>query len=1221
MSQGITFSGLGSGLDTDSIISQLIDIERRPITLIQRRQVRLEQQKAIVKQINSGLLTLRDSAEKLADEDLFSIVKITSSDRDRVSVSATNEAAAGTLSVEVLGLAQARSLSSRSFGNLTEALGLSGEFVINGQGIEVTAGDSLLDLRDDINAADLGVSAQILTVASGDNRLILTANEVGSAGFDIKDASSTDLLQSLGFTSGDVAVKDAFENGARSALFLDDDQAIGTLLGLSSSPAGTVTIDGEEIAVDLAADSLNDLRDRIDAAGLTGVTASVTSVSHGGLTQYRLEIQGTTDITDSSGAFEAMEVLGSGGNIIDPIITGAESDAFTSTATSVGSLLGLGIAPSGTVTIGGQAVAIDLSTDSLTAIQTRITDAGIAGVTATITSGSDEEGNSEFRLRLDGTSDFVDAGNVLESLGVLEGSNSAFQSVARVLTANVVNWEKGAVLNPSGGGALSSQVGSDVDPVGPLLGSTASGTVTIGDAQVSIDLDTDSINDIRDKINAAGPTGITAVVNAVGPATYELEIQGTQEFDDPDGVLQGLGIVGAPGAVDANSRFKDLVGAGVQAGDTISIVGLNHDGDQVAGTYTISNTNFKIQTLLSTVESLYGGSVSASVDASGRIVLADDQAGTSSLSLTLAANNEGDGALSLGTMAVTTNGADARSSELQAGRDAQFRINGIALSRSSNTVTDAVQGVTLNLQEAEAGELIEVTVSKDDTTQLRGQIESFVGEYNTAMDLINEQFVLDDDERGGLLAGDSTLLALQSQLRSVVINRVDGLSEGFDAMVLIGITFDRNGRLTIDDERLTEALIEDLDKVRELFVEQGKPTDDGVEFVRSTTKTASGNYAVSVTQAAAQAAVTGSAEISGGLAEDQTLTITESGPGGAMATVELKAGDTLSQIVTKINSAMDSEVAEVRKSTVASTTDGSTAITSATTFADIFGAGVQDGDTIRIQGTTHSGSAVQSVFTIDDASSKTVGDLLASVRTTFNGELSASVDGEGRIVVTDNQVGPSQLRVVLVEENEGGGSMDLGSLEVVEAHGRFPMGVTASNEDGRLHIEHDSYGSSNGFSLSGDLDLLALTEGEYSGSDVQGTINGEASDGFGRILTGATGNENTEGLSLRVTLSPDALAASGSDRGSIHLIYGVGRRLTDMLNFITDNIDGTLVNRENAIDDTIENMDAQIAAMERRAEQVRTNLVKKFAALEGTLATLQSQGNFLQSQLAGLVNR
>ena len=76
--------------------------------------------------------------------------------------------------------------------------------------------------------------------------------------------------------------------------------------------------------------------------------------------------------------------------------------------------------------------------------------------------------------------------------------------------------------------------------------------------------------------------------------------------------------------------------------------------------------------------------------------------------------------------------------------------------------------------------------------------------------------------------------------------------------------------------------------------------------------------------------------------------------------------------------------------------------------------------------------------------------------------------------------------------------------------------------------------------------------------------------------------------------------------------------MTDTLGFITDNIDGTLKNRERAINDTIESLDDQIVAMERRVEQTRTHLVSKFAALEGNLATMQAQGSFLTQQLAGL---
>ena len=1221
MAQGISFSGLGSGLDTDSIISQLTDIERRPLRLLERRQTELSGQKAIINQINTGMLSLRSSAEKLAEDDLFSIVNASSNESTRVGVSATNEAAAGTFSVEVVALAQARSLSSRSFSTTSDALGLSGEFVLNGKGIELEAEQSLSQIRDVINDSDLDVSAQIFSIASGDNRLILTATEVGSEGFDIKDASSSDALQSLGFTSSDVLVKDAFASGARSATFLEDTGAIGTLLGLATPPSGTVTIGDQQIDVDLAADSLNDIRDRINAAAPTGVAASVVSGDEGGLTRYHLEIEGTTDIVDNSGAMEALGVLDSGGGIVDGIVTGAEGDRFSSTTTSVGSLLGLGSAPTGSVLIEGQAVDLNLAADSLSDVQTRINDAGIAGVTATITSATDEEGNSEFRLRIDGASDFTDAGNVLESLGIIVGSNSAFESVSRVLTANATNQEQGAILNPVGSGAKSAEVDSDGDPAGPLLGSTAAGTVTIGDAQVSIDLNTDSLNDIRDKINAAGATGVTAAVNIAGVASFELEISGTTDFDDPDGVLVGLGVLGAVSTQDADTRLGDILGAGVQSGDTITISGVDHAGDQVSGSFSITSTNLKVQSLLSGIEGVFGNEVTASLDASGRIVLTDDQAGTSSLELSLTANNEGGGSLSFGVLSATTQGAQARSSQLQAGQDAEFRINGIALTRSSNTVTDAVEGITLDLKQAEEGEFVEISVTRDDTTELRQQIGSFVADYNSALGLINEQFTYNKEtETAGPLAGDSTLLALQSQLRNAVTGQIDGLTEGFNALVLIGVNFDRQGQLVIDDEKLTEALTENLTEVRELFTAQGKTTDSGVDFVRTINKTASGTYSVNITAAAERAQILGTLEMIGGLDQDQTLTIAEIGGEGKSATIELLTGDTLSEIVTKINGITSSEVADVRRASVANTVDGASAVSSATALGAIFGAGVVDGDTIRIQGTTHDGDSAVSTFTIDDAGTKTIGDLLDAVRSTFGSEISASIDEQGRVVVSDNQVGPSQLRVVLVEGNEGGGTLDLGSLEVVESEGRYPMEVTASNKDGRLFIQHDSYGAGNGFTISQSRDQLGLTSGTFSGADVEGTINGEAAEGFGRILTGEQDNDNTEGLVLRVTTSAEELAESGSDRGSVSLIYGVGRRLTNALDFITDTIDGTLVNRTKAIDNTIDNMDDQIASMERRVEQKRLNLVNKFAALEGTLATLQSQGDFLTQQLAGLAS-
>jgi flagellar hook-associated protein 2 len=1215
MSSGVTFSGLGSGLDTDAIISQLTDIERRPITLIQNRQVQLNQQKAVIQEVNTGLLALKEKAAGLADESLFDIVKINSSDSEKVSVSATNEASAGSLSVEVLGLAQARSLSSRSFATLDEDLNLDGEFVVNGHGISLKADDSLFDIRDRINSADAGVNAQILTVDDGDNRLIITAADVGADGFDLRDASSSNVLQGLGLTSTVESVKNSFADGARSDTFLSDTQAIGGLLNLGSPASGAVRIAGQEVSIDLASDSLVDIRDRINGASIGEVTASVVSTDDQGITRYHLEIDGTTDFFDNTGVLETMGVLGTSGGLQNEIVAGVESDAFTSTTTAVGSLLGLGDATTGSVTIGGEVVALNLAEDSLTDIQTKINDAGIAGVTATVTSSANDDGVSEFRLRLDGTSDISDEGNVLEALGVLEGSNSAFESVARALTGNVANQEKGALLHATGGGFATDEFDSDADILGGLLGTSASGNVSIGGTAVAIDLAADSLNDIRDAINSAGIAGVSASVNITGPTSFELEISGTQDVEDDNGVLAALGVMAASSTMTSDTSFEDVAGSSVAAGDTISITGANHNGDLVSGTFTVANGNQKISNLLGTIEQLFGGSVTASIDDTGRIELIDDVAGESALSLSLTANNEGGGSLNLGNMAVTTQGAAARSSELQAGQDAELRINGITVRRSSNTVTDAVQGVTMTLREVtDEGAPVEIKVNKDDTSQLRAQLEDFVGEFNSTMSLLDEQFAFDEGSgTSGPLAGDSTLLGVQSRLRSAVNGSVAVGSE-FNALVFMGISFDRSGQLTIDDERLTNALDNNLAAVKQLFIAEGSTTNNSIEFVRSNERTTAGDYDVDIVTAAQRAEVLGSIDLSGGIAADQTMTITAAD--GKIAEVELLAGDDTDAVVAKINAAFDSQVAEVRRSATVSTTDGTTAITEDTTFGQINGAGVVNGDSIRIQGTTHDGGAVQREFAISDVDTVTVGDLLDDVRATFGNNVSANIDSQGRIFITDNQVGPSNLTVALVEENEGGGSLNFGSVEV-EDEGRFQMEISAENKDGFLMLQHDSYGERAGFTVTQSVDQLGIDSVTHSGVDVQGTINGETADGFGRILTGARENGSTDGLALRITATADDVAAS-TDFGSINLVYGVGRVLDDTLSFITDSFDGTLKTREDAIDDTIDNMQDQIAAMERRVEQKRLNLVSKFAKLEGTLSNLQSQGDFLSQQLAGL---
>jgi len=380
-----------------------------------------------------------------------------------------------------------------------------------------------------------------------------------------------------------------------------------------------------------------------------------------------------------------------------------------------------------------------------------------------------------------------------------------------------------------------------------------------------------------------------------------------------------------------------------------------------------------------------------------------------------------------------------------------------------------------------------------------------------------------------------------------------------------------------------------------------------------------GSYDVSITTASEQASVLGTVDLSGGLAAAETITITDQSSDRSES-IDLEIGDDIDTIVTNINSALSSSVAEVRTGSEANTTDGVTAITSSTTLDSINGAGVVAGDTIDIQGNLHGGERVSGSFTISDPSSQTVGDLLAEVRSVLQGSVSTAIDANGQIVVTDNQVGNSELTVVLMERNEGGGSLDFGSIDVT-TEGRYGISVTASNEGGMLKLTADAYGADSGFTVSQSSNETGITDDSYTGVDVVGTINGEAATGDGRVLTGDSESEGVSGLSLRVLLTPDELTSQGSDQGTVLVTQGIADLLRRTLISVTDPLGGMIATREEAIEDTIEATQDAIDEMEDRILMKEEGLLRQFTAMETALAEYNAMGSFLSSQLASISAR
>lgn len=145
--------------------------------------------------------------------------------------------------------------------------------------------------------------------------------------------------------------------------------------------------------------------------------------------------------------------------------------------------------------------------------------------------------------------------------------------------------------------------------------------------------------------------------------------------------------------------------------------------------------------------------------------------------------------------------------------DAQLSINGLAIMRSTNTVSDAVTGVTLNLKKAGSAS-VGVTQSSDIENKLRG----FITAYNTIQDAIASQYKKDSKDRPtGVLAGDSTLRTVQRQLRDATSSLSLDNGGAYTALTDLGVTKDENGNLTLDSTVFNEKLKTNPEDVKALL--------------------------------------------------------------------------------------------------------------------------------------------------------------------------------------------------------------------------------------------------------------------------------------------------------------------------------------------------------------------------------------------------------------------
>lgn len=155
--------------------------------------------------------------------------------------------------------------------------------------------------------------------------------------------------------------------------------------------------------------------------------------------------------------------------------------------------------------------------------------------------------------------------------------------------------------------------------------------------------------------------------------------------------------------------------------------------------------------------------------------------------------------------------------QVQAATDATAIVDGFTITASTNVIAGAIEGVTLDLQQAEIGTLTRLQVSLDKTSATQS-VKQFVDGYNGLMGTMS-QLTAYDAEGGtaGPLLGDATLRTVKSQLRRELSNVVTDTGASFRTLADIGITTKPDGQLELDDAKLTAAVDTNFDAVGRLF--------------------------------------------------------------------------------------------------------------------------------------------------------------------------------------------------------------------------------------------------------------------------------------------------------------------------------------------------------------------------------------------------------------------
>lgn len=171
--------------------------------------------------------------------------------------------------------------------------------------------------------------------------------------------------------------------------------------------------------------------------------------------------------------------------------------------------------------------------------------------------------------------------------------------------------------------------------------------------------------------------------------------------------------------------------------------------------------------------------------------------------------------------------------QVKIGQSAELTIDGIAVTSDTNSITDAVEGLTIELKGlTEASKPVTIGIKEDTDTTVKA-FQSFVDQYNSTLTFVGDQLDVGDPSaeknKTGALVGDSSLIRLQSSLRSLMTQSVSSGNPAYKNLEAIGISVDRFGAATLDTAKLKTALADDPTAVKKMLFQTTTTETPGVD--------------------------------------------------------------------------------------------------------------------------------------------------------------------------------------------------------------------------------------------------------------------------------------------------------------------------------------------------------------------------------------------------------